>query len=126
MLDAILIVDDNWETRQALFRLLASEGYPVVSCRNGREALDYLRGGGKVSLIVLDLLMDEMSGPAFLATRAADPALERIPVIVYTGLRAEPLENVAAQVRKSGDPDALLSAIGGVLGPPSRGSALPS
>lgn len=125
MLDAaILVVDDNWETRQALFRLLASEGYPAVSCRNGREALDYLRSGGKASLIILDLLMDEMSGPAFLAARAADPDLRRIPVIVYTGLRAEPLADVAAQVRKSGDPDTLLNAIGGVLGPPSRGSAI--
>lgn len=124
MEDAILVVDDNWETRQALFRLLASEGYPTVSCRNGREALDYLRGGGKASLIILDLLMDEMSGPAFLAARAGDPDLGRIPVIVYTGLRAEPLADVAAQVRKSGDPDTLLNAIGSVLGPPSRGSAI--
>jgi CheY-like chemotaxis protein len=124
MLDSILVVDDNWETRQALFRLLASEGYPAVSCGNGREALEYLRGGGRASLIILDLLMDEMSGPAFLAVRAADPALERIPVIVYTGLRAEPLADVAAQVRKNGDPDALLNAIGGVLGPPTRGSAI--
>ena len=48
----------------------------------------------------------------------------RIPVIVYTGLRAEPLADVAAQVRKNGDPDALLNAIGSVIGPPSRGSAI--
>jgi len=61
----ILVVDDNLDTNEALARLLATRGYRVVPAYDGRQALDYLRSGGKPSLIVLDIHMPGIDGQEF-------------------------------------------------------------
>lgn len=61
----ILVVDDEENTRLALSRLLAREGYAVQAAANGYEALDRLRET-PAELIITDLNMPEMDGLAFL------------------------------------------------------------
>ena len=108
----ILVVDDNPETRDVLLRVLALHGHPVVAVRDGHEALDYLiRTQGAASVIILDLFMQGMTGPAFLSAREARAELAKIPVIVYSGYDVEPFPNVAAYLRKSTDPDVLLETV---------------
>jgi CheY-like chemotaxis protein len=107
----ILVVDDNLDTNEALARLLATRGYRVVPAYDGRQALDYLRSGGKPSLIVLDIRMPGMDGPGFRAEQLADPALARIPVIVYSVDREAKLPGAIAQVDKGVDVDVLLDLI---------------
>lgn len=63
---------------------LESEGYDVVSARDGREALDRLRGGDKPCLILLDLMMPVMNGWEFRDQQSHDPALSDIPVVVVS------------------------------------------
>src|SRR5690242_8201255 len=83
----ILVVEDDPDIRAALCAILAEDGYSVSSAADGREALAALRAGPLPRVILLDLMMPVMAGPAFRAAQLADPALGAIPVIV---LSAEP------------------------------------
>lgn len=79
----ILVVDDEENTRLALSRLLAREGYTVQAASNGFEALDRLRET-PVELIITDLNMPEMNGLTFLRELNRDhPASNVIMITAY-------------------------------------------
>ena len=80
----ILLVEDDFDVRDALIPILEYEGHRVVGAANGQEALDRLRSGAKPSLILLDLMMPGMSGTEFRAEQLRDPALASIPVVVVS------------------------------------------
>lgn len=61
----ILVVDDEENTRIALTRLLAREGYEVCTATDGSDALNLIRSQ-PVELIITDLNMPVMDGLAFL------------------------------------------------------------
>ena len=113
--DPILVVDDNPDTRDALRRVLQIRGHPVVTARDGQDALTYLRSGGPASLIVLDLYMPGIDGRLFRAAQLGDPELAHIPVIVFSVAVGETLPDVVGFVRKN-NPLALLSQVDHVLG----------
>jgi CheY-like chemotaxis protein len=83
---AVLIVEDNIDTRDALAFILRHEGYRVSTAANGQEALDRLRDGARPDVILLDLLMPTMDGWEFSNQLAQDPALASIPVVVVSGV----------------------------------------
>jgi CheY-like chemotaxis protein len=114
----VLIVDDNANTREALEAVLSVKGFSAVAAADGREALDYLRGGGTASLIILDLCMPGMDGYAFRAAQMADPLLARIPVVIFTAT-ADSVNDPAPLLRKGADPDLLLALIGTVRPTPT-------
>ena len=104
----VLVVDDQEETRNALVRLLRLQGYAVVTAPDGEAALDYLRRSS-VALIVMDLEMPNVDGWILRRRLLEDPALARIPVVVFSARAAGNLPAIAF-VRKS-DPTGLLDAI---------------
>jgi CheY-like chemotaxis protein len=106
----VLVVDDNPDTRDAIRRLLQIRGYPVITARDGVEALEYLFDGGDASLIILDVYMPRLDGRLFRAAQLRDERLARIPVIVFTVAVGETLPDVDGLVRKS-DPGALLDCV---------------
>jgi DNA-binding response OmpR family regulator len=57
----ILIVDDEEIARESLKQILTLEGYSVLVAENGLRALAIL-AQGEISLMILDLKMDGMSG----------------------------------------------------------------
>jgi two-component system response regulator CpxR len=57
----ILCVDDNDQLLSIRKVILETRGYRVISCANGREALDTFKRGG-VDLVLSDLAMPEMDG----------------------------------------------------------------
>jgi two-component system response regulator AtoC len=61
MADRILVVDDEAALRDAVGRILASEGYEVRHAGNGREALEIL-GAERFDFILCDLRMPVMGG----------------------------------------------------------------
>ena len=81
---AILVIDDDTDTRDALTEILADEGYDVTGVNNGREALAYLREATRPSLILLDMMMPEMDGWQFRLELQKDPTLARIPVVILS------------------------------------------
>ena len=83
----IVVVDDDTDVREALGEVLAEEGYATRLFESGREALDFLRGGGSPALILLDLMMPEMNGWQFREEQLKDERLRDIPVVVITASR---------------------------------------
>jgi CheY-like chemotaxis protein len=111
----ILVVDDDFATREVLSLLLASDGYRVATACNGADALDRLRGFGRPDLILLDLKMPKMDGCAFCEQRQKDSAWAAIPMIVFSGV-ADAAEQAAALgalacLQKPVDPIQLLEVI---------------
>jgi CheY-like chemotaxis protein len=79
----ILVVEDDFDSREMMKLFLESEGYPVVSAAHGKEALHQLSGLSPC-LIILDLMMPVMNGWEFRAAQTQDPALSKIPVVVVS------------------------------------------
>jgi CheY-like chemotaxis protein len=60
-----MIVDDDEDLRQTLVELVEAWGYAACSARNGKEALSKLTEVAP-SLVLLDLMMPEVDGWAFV------------------------------------------------------------
>jgi CheY-like chemotaxis protein len=83
----LLVVDDNFDIREALKDLLTNEGYSVACAVDGTDALRLLRGGLQPQAILLDIMMRGMNGDLFRKAQQEDPGLAAIPVIVLSGNR---------------------------------------
>jgi CheY-like chemotaxis protein len=114
----ILIVDDDAPTRDVLSLALREEGFEPLVAADGEDALDILEaeadGGRAPSLILLDVQMPRLDGPAFARAyreRFASPA----PILLKTAGRPTPDELLAvgasAFVQKPFDLDALLGQL---------------
>ena len=115
----VLVVDDEALIAMALEAALQDAGYRVTTAANGRQGLERL-AEAQVDIVLLDMMMPVMNGPAMLRAMAADPALSGIPVIILSSLpeatvRAQ-ADGVAAIVRKPYTANEVLRAIGQVLG----------
>ncbi|MCW0199773.1 response regulator [Sphingopyxis sp.] len=85
----ILLVEDEDMVRAVAERALARAGYSVVTASQGEEGLERFAGMEKIDLIVSDVVMPTMDGPAMVrAMRAKRPAL---PVLFMSGYAEEQL-----------------------------------
>ena len=94
MSDAILIVDDDPETRKLLGDLLAKRGFAVLRAESGVAALEHIYSR-RVDLVILDVLMQEMSGIEVCETLRAHPVTKNLPIMVLSA-RSEVQVKVAA------------------------------
>jgi excisionase family DNA binding protein len=78
----VLVIDDDAGLRKLMKRYLEAEDYKVYLASDGNEGMEYLKKES-VDLILLDLKMPGMNGPAFL--REFRKMEEIIPVIITTG-----------------------------------------
>src|SRR5262245_62556418 len=93
--ETVLLVEDDFDLRDALVPILEYEGHHVVSAANGKEALDRLHAmPAAPSLILLDLMMPVMGGEEFRAEQLRDPRLASIPVVVVSA-RTQAAEKAA-------------------------------
>jgi two-component system phosphate regulon response regulator PhoB len=79
----ILIVDDEADIRELVRLNLASEGYEILDCESGEQALNLSRSRNP-DLIVLDLMMPGMDGLEVCRRLKADPKTVRIPIVILT------------------------------------------
>ena len=78
----ILVADDEKAIRDGCHRVLAGQGYQVLTAENGKVALDTL-SKSSVDILLLDLKMPVMGGEEVLGiVRQEYP---RVPVIIITG-----------------------------------------
>ncbi len=82
----ILIVDDAKLNRELLRMHLAKHGLRFLFAENGRQAIKVLAANPGVDLILLDLVMPEMDGFAFLQWRKSQGEAQAVPVIVNSSL----------------------------------------
>ena len=81
----ILIVDDVKMNLLVLKALLGKLGVKELSmAMNGREALDALRTGTGVDMVLTDIWMPELDGVGLLKEIRADAALSSLPVFAIT------------------------------------------
>ncbi|HJU09951.1 MAG TPA: response regulator [Candidatus Binataceae bacterium] len=81
----VLIVDDEFATRDMLTELLGKDEREILTASDGREALERLSEPPRPCLILLDLMMPQMNGWEFLQRKSADPLIANIPTIVLSG-----------------------------------------
>jgi CheY-like chemotaxis protein len=116
----ILVVDDEALIAMALQGALEDEGYQVVTAANGKQGLERLGAIPRPDLVLLDMMMPIMSGPAMLQAMHADPGLSAIPVIVLSSLPREAVQarttGLAAILRKPYTVNEVLGVISQVLG----------
>jgi len=80
----ILHVDDDQFMRDVVESSLDFDSeFVVMSCRSGAEALAAVAGWAP-DLIILDVVMPDMDGPAVLARLRESPETKKIPVIFIT------------------------------------------
>jgi len=97
----VLVVDDDPEVRTLLRRMLEPAGFSVVEAENGRAALERLREV-KPTVVLLDLMMPEMDGFAFVSEFRRHEAWRAIPIVVVTAkdLTREDRERLNGYVQK--------------------------
>jgi CheY-like chemotaxis protein len=118
----VLVVDDDFDIREALSDVLASEGYNVVTAADGSEALETLRGGIRPAVMLLDLMMPRVSGVEVIDALRKDEALRQIPVVVCSANRGYGADDLGVLdvLRKPVSVDELLKAVARAVTPGKR------
>ncbi|MDQ6619059.1 MAG: Hpt domain-containing protein [Pseudomonadota bacterium] len=92
-----MVVDDSLTVRKITGRLLAREGFDVVTAKDGLEALQRLEER-RPDVILLDIEMPRMDGFEFMKTIKSDARLASIPVVMITSRTAEKHRNRAREL----------------------------
>ncbi|MDP5102994.1 MAG: response regulator, partial [Erythrobacter sp.] len=85
----LLLVEDEDMVRIVAERALTRAGYEVTSCANGEEGLAAILEGGVFDIVVSDVVMPGMDGPAMV--RAIRAKLPQMPVLFMSGYAEEQL-----------------------------------
>ncbi|MFO1482379.1 MAG: PAS domain-containing protein [Verrucomicrobiaceae bacterium] len=120
--ELVMVVDDEASILTATSHALEAFGYQVVTACDGADAIaTYLRLENKPVVVITDMMMPVMDGPAMIqALRRIHPNL---PVIGASGLNHQMQAKVTSLgvrhfLRKPYTADAMLKALGDLLGPP--------
>ena len=109
---AVLVVEDDQDSREAMLEVLVFEGYEARGAANGHEALELLRTGSfKADVILVDLFMPTMDGRDFERMLREDPRFANIPVIVCTGDSNTQIPGAFAALQKPFDIESLVSIV---------------
>jgi CheY-like chemotaxis protein len=112
----ILVVDDEPDIRDAIGEALADEGYVVETAANGMDALHWLRSAETIpDLVLLDMIMPQLDGRAFLDEINKLARFATLPVVVFSASQDADLPQVRGWARKPFDLDDLLALIRRVL-----------
>jgi two-component system cell cycle sensor histidine kinase/response regulator CckA len=85
----ILLVEDEDMVRAVAERALARAGYQITACPGGEEGLAAIAGGAEFDLVLSDVVMPGMDGPAMV--RAIRGQRPNIPVLFMSGYAEEAL-----------------------------------
>lgn len=97
MNERILIVEDDADLRELLEEIFEDENFRILSCANGRRALEYVKTDAEIiDLIVTDVQMPEMKGDELLD--AVRQRRAETPVVVVTAFGS--VENAVEMVKR--------------------------
>ena len=110
---SILIVDDSQELVDLCKEILEMNGYQVYTASSGQEALAVLDVIDKPDLILLDMMMDDLTGPEFLKTLESKriDIVQDVPVVFLTGMDEVPLDKAVGYIRKPFEIYSFLSSV---------------
>ena len=115
----ILFVDDDALIAMCTAEILEDLGYDVIEARSASDALEILRGGRAVDLLITDYSMPKMNGAQLVA--AARELRPHLPVLLATGY-AELPSNAGVDLPRIAKPyrqEQLAATIAKILTPPS-------
>lgn len=122
----VLVADDDRDVRETVRELLELEGWPVLTARNGAEALEAMRRS-RPALVLLDLVMPVMDGEEVCRRCQGDPDLAEIPVVIVSAAvgREDRVRRlgVAGSLEKPVRVDTLLDVVRRFCGAPGPRSA---
>jgi two-component system chemotaxis response regulator CheY len=79
----ILTVDDSPSIRLMMKLTLTAEGYQVMQCTDGVEALEYARAH-PADLVLTDINMPRMDGLTLIRELRLLPAYKTVPMLILT------------------------------------------
>jgi chemosensory pili system protein ChpA (sensor histidine kinase/response regulator) len=82
-----MVVDDSLTVRKITSRLLAREGYAVLTAKDGVDALEQMFSTHP-DVLLLDIEMPRMDGFELTRNLRAEPRLRDIPIIMITSRTA--------------------------------------
>ncbi len=85
----VLVVEDVPNVLELLEVTLRFKGYPVVTARNGQEALECIVRE-RPAIIITDILMPKMDGYALAHAVRKDPRTRQIPIIFLSATYVTP------------------------------------
>jgi len=123
----LLVVDDDQGQLRTLKDILRTEGFDVIGCSTGTQALEHLHGDG-VGVALVDLRLPDMNGIEVLHRLRA--VSDQVQVVIHTGHASyESAKNAVnlgayAYVEKGGHPGELIDAVRGAFAARLRGYAV--
>lgn len=90
----ILLVEDEDMVRSVAERALSRQGYDVVTATNGEEGLSILKDRANIDLLISDVVMPVMDGPAL--GRQARALYPELPIVFMSGYAEEQLRQSIA------------------------------
>ena len=91
----ILVVEDFPHILELLEITLRFKGYPVITARNGQEALAILEREHP-ALVITDILMPKMDGYALVQRLRTNPKTSQVPVIFLSATYVTPEDKAFA------------------------------
>ena len=117
----LLVVDDEPRTAEVTAEMLRRAGYAVEVALSGAEALSHVKAATP-DLMLLDYEMPDMDAPEVLDLLRGEAARLSFPVIVLTGARLTPADQVLGiergasdYITKGTDRQVLLARVRGTL-----------
>jgi carbon storage regulator CsrA len=80
-----LVVEDNPQERELLARCLRFEGVEVDTAGDGCDALDYLQARSRPDVVLLDMGMPRLDGPATVQAIRRNPACAGLKIFAVSG-----------------------------------------
>ena len=94
----VLIVEDCHFTQRIIQLHLQKHGYQIMTCCNGKQALDVLKDDPAYDLILSDIVMPVMGGLELLAEVKSTASLQSIPFMVLSGQQGAEIVQQAARM----------------------------
>jgi len=118
--ETIMVAEDEPQVRKIIMTLLQENGYEIIEAKNGEEAaLIFKENRGKVSLVLLDVIMPVKNGKeAYEEIKGLEPGIKTIFMSGYTddiiskkGILEEGFDFISKPI----NPDTLMRKIREVL-----------
>ncbi len=113
----ILLVEDDQDFRESLQEVLEHVGYDVYPARTGSQATEFLVANlaSPPHAVILDLMIPIVTGWQIIALMKNDSALQKVPILVITGVSQDMPSGASIVLRKPVDASALVAALAGEL-----------
>jgi two-component system, chemotaxis family, chemotaxis protein CheY len=87
-LETVVLAEDSPPNRKILAHLLERLGFRVISCEQGQQAWEKLKGpeGENVVAVISDIMMPTMDGLNLLKMIREDEKMKALPVLLITAM----------------------------------------